>query len=70
MMLGDFNASVDVFDPANGLWHGTVDRHGIAERNFASEELLQFCESNQLTVMNTCFEKKPVHHGTWVHPAT
>ena len=70
VMLGDFNAGVGVFDPANGLWHGTIGRHGIAERNFAGEEFLQFCESNQLTVMNTCFEKKPVHHCAWVHPAT
>ena len=70
VMLGDFNTRVGVFDPANGLWHGTVGRHGIAERNFAGEEFLQFCESNQLTVMNTCFEKKSVLHGTWVHPAT
>ena len=36
---------------------------------FVGEEFLQFCESNQLTVMNTCFQKKPIL-GTWVHVAS
>jgi len=31
--LGDFNA---VSDPTNGLRHGTIGRHRIAERNFAA----------------------------------
>ena len=47
-----------------------LELHGIVERNFAFEEFLQFGESNQLTLMNTCFEKKTMHHGTWVHLAT
>ena len=61
MMLGDFNARVGVFNPADGLWHGTIGRHGIAERNHADEEFLQFCQSYQLTMMNTYFQKKPVY---------
>ena len=40
VMLGDFNARVGVFNPANGLWHGTIGRHGIAEINFAGEQFL------------------------------
>jgi len=56
MMLGDFNARVGVFDPAEGLWHGTIGNHGIVKRNLAGEEFLQFCESNQLTVLNACFQ--------------
>ena len=47
-----------------------LELHGIVERNFAFEEFLQFGESNQLTVMNTCFEKKTMHHGTWVSVET
>ena len=70
MMLGDFNARVGVFDPAEGLWHGTIGSHGIVKRNLAGEEFLQFCESNQLTVLNTCFQKKLIHLGLWEHPAT
>jgi len=31
MMLGDFDARVGVFDPAEGLWHGTIGSHGIVE---------------------------------------
>ena len=48
------------------LWGG----NGIDERNEAGEELLQFCALNQLIVMNTWFQKKTVHYGTWMHPAT
>ena len=70
VMLGDFNARVGMFDPADGLWHKTIGRYGLVERNHAGEELLQFCELNQLTVLNICFQKKPIHLGTWVHPAT
>ena len=70
VMLGDFNARVGMFDPADGLWHKTIGRYGLAERNCAGEELLQFCELSQLTVLNTCFQKKSIHLGTWVHPAT
>ena len=31
--LGDCNARVDMYDPAEGLWHGTTGRHGNDERN-------------------------------------
>ena len=68
VMLGDFDASVGMFDPADGLWHRTISRHGLAERNRAGEELLQFCEINQLAILNVCFQKKSIHLGTWVHP--
>ena len=52
MMLGDYNVRVGVFDdPAEGLWHGTIGNNGIVERNLAGEEFLQFCESNQLTLL-------------------
>ena len=70
VMLGDFNARVGVFDPADGLWSRTIGRYGLTRRNHAGEELLQFCELNQLTVLNTCFQKKSIHLGTWMHPAT
>ena len=70
LLLGDFNARVGVFDPRDDLWNGVIGSHDIAERNLAGEEFLQFCASNQLLVMNTCFQKKFVHYGTWKHPAT
>ena len=72
MMLGDFNARVGVFHPADGLWHGTIGRHEIAERNHAGEEFLQFCESYQLMVMNTYFQKSQYIYtvGSWMHLQT
>ena len=70
VVLGDFNARVGVLKPDDDLWHGVIGRHGIDERNLAGEEFLQFCTVNQLTVMNTWFQKKEVYFGTWLHPAT
>ena len=42
----------------------------LDERNMAGEEFLQFCAVNQLTVMNTWFQKKDIYFGMWMHPAT
>ena len=30
---------------------------------------MHFCTLNQLTVMNTWFQKKYIYYGTWMHPA-
>ena len=27
-----------------------------------------FCEINQLSIMNTWFQKKKQHYGSWMHP--
>ena len=70
VVLGDFNARVGVLKPGEDSWHGVIGRHGLDERNLAGEEFLQFCSVNQLTVMNTWFEKKDIYFGTWMHPAT
>ena len=43
---------------------------GLGTCNEAGERLLELCAINNLTIMNTWFKKKPVHLGTWVHPAT
>jgi len=34
----------------------------------AGEDLLQFCEINQLSVMNSFYKKK--YYGTWIHSGT
>ena len=70
VMLGDLNARVGVLKSGEEEWQGVVGKHGIDERNEASEEFLQFCALNQLTVMNTWFYKKNICYGTWMHPAT
>ena len=47
-----------------------IGKHGLDERNEAGEQLMQVCALNELTVMNTWFEKKRVQYGTWMHPRT
>ena len=61
---------VGVFNPQDELWHGVVGKHGFEDKNLAGEEFLQFCECNQQSVMNTCFQKKPLHYSTWMYPTT
>lgn len=71
MILGDFNARVGVLKTGDDLWHGVIGKHGIDERNLAGEELLQFCAANELTVMNTWFQKKDIiFFGTWMYPCS
>ena len=70
VVLGDFNARVGVLKAGDDSWRGVIRKHGIDERNLAGEEFLQFCAVNQLTVMNTWFQKKDTYFGTWMHPAT
>ena len=48
-------------------WNGVRGVHGVGRMNEAGEDLLSFCALNELTIMNTCFEKK-IHKLTWQHP--
>lgn len=64
LLLGDFNARVGVLKLGEEEWQGVVGKHGLDERNEAGEEFMQFCALNQLTVMNTWFQKKSIHYGT------
>ena len=45
-----------------------LGKHGVGVCNLAGEDLLQFCEINQLSVMNSFFKKR--YYGTWIHPGT
>ena len=38
VLLGDFNARVEVLNPDNGLWGGIIGKHGGSERNTAGED--------------------------------
>ena len=69
ILLGDFNARVGVLDH-NDLWSGVLGRYGLSEQNIAGEELLGFCASNVFSIMNTWFQKKEIHQGTWSHPSS
>ena len=68
-LLGDFNACVGRRDPGSDLWQEALELHGLSERNEAGEEFLEFCATNKFTIMNTWFQKKEIHLGTWMHPA-
>ena len=70
VLLEDFNAHVGRHDPWSDLWQEALGLHGLSERNEAGEEFLEFCATSQFTIMNTWFEKKEIHLGTWMHPAT
>ncbi len=63
VLLGDFNARVGMLKPNEEEWRGVLVKHGLDERNEAGEQLMQVCVLNQLTVMNTWFEKKRVQLG-------
>ena len=73
VVLSDFNARVGVLDDRSDLWRGVLGRHGLPERNQAGEVLLEVCAINELSIMNimnTWFQNKSVHQGTWTHLAT
>ena len=81
VILGDFNARVGSCDDCvrpgsvgaddgGSAWGSVLGRFGLGSCNQAGEELLLFCATNQLSVMNTFFCKRPSRRGTWTHPAT
>ena len=70
LMLGDLNAHVGVRDRSSELWSDVLGCFGIDDHNQAGEDLLNFCDLNQLSLMNTWFQKDSFRYGTWTHPAT
>ena len=61
MVLGLYTKlqdTLDKRDPESDLWSGALGIHGLDECNQASEEFLDVCATNQLTIMNTWFKKK------------
>ena len=70
VVLGDFNAKMGLLKPGEEEWRGVVGKHRLDERNEAGEEFMQFCALNQLTVMNTSFQKNNIYYDTWMHPST
>ena len=70
IVLGDFNARVRKGERVDDVWKGVRGRHEIGTCNEAGEDLLEFCAVNNLTIMNTWFQKLEVHLATWKHLAT
>ena len=71
IVLGDFNARVGVgTGSADDVWQDVRGRLGVGNCNAAGERLLMWCATNQLSIMNTWFQKPDFRRGTWKHPAT
>ena len=70
VVLGDFNARVGKREEGRDVWRQTGGKHGLGSCNEAGERLLELCAVNNLTIINTWFEKREVHLATWKHPAT
>ena len=55
LLLKDFNAHVGIRDRASGLWSSVLGYFIIERGNQAGEDLLNFCDLNQLSIMNSWF---------------
>ncbi|CAH2088651.1 unnamed protein product [Euphydryas editha] len=47
---------------------GTVGKHGLGERNDRGDRLVQFCQDQDLVIMNTYFQLPPRRLYTWTSP--
>ena len=72
LVVGDFNARVGSSERWEDslMWDGVRGCHGAGKMNESGEALLSFCALNELTIMNTCFEKKNINKYTWQHPGS
>ena len=66
-MLGDLNAHVGVQDRSSELLSNMLGCFGIDDRNQAGKDLLNLCDLNQLSLMNTWFQKDSFRYGMWTH---
>ncbi|XP_072933758.1 uncharacterized protein [Epargyreus clarus] len=63
IILGDMNAKVGRREVK-----GTVGKHGLGERNDRGDRLVQFCQDQNLVIMNTFFQLPPRRLYTWTSP--
>jgi len=68
LMLDDFNARVGYRKSDDDVWSGVLGYYVLYVRNQAGGDFLSFCEINQLSIMNTWFQKSQ-YYGSWIHPA-
>ena len=66
-MIGDFNVRVGGSDrhEDDPMWDKVRGYHGVGKMNESGEELLSYCATNKLTIMNTWFEKRSTLKYTW-----
>ena len=63
IIMGDFNAKVG----QRGDEH-SVGMHGTDNRNERGERLVEWCEMNNFTIGNTCFQQPQRRKWTWKSP--
>ena len=64
LILGDLNSHVGVWDRSSELWSDALGCFGIDDHNQAGKDLLNFCDLDQLSLMNTWFKKDSFRYGT------
>src|SRR3984885_9352479 len=65
VIIGDFNAKVGQRIGGN---KGTMGDHGLGKQNEAGERLIEFCDGNNMSIMNTWFEQPKRRLYTWTSP--
>ncbi len=71
VLLGDWNARVGSRHGSQAdRWEGVLGKHSLGNMNEAGLFLLSFCSMNNLSIVNTFFEKKDIYKQTWQHPGT
>lgn len=62
LVIGDFNAHVG---NDSQTWSGVIGRNGDIDLNNQGRQLLDFCASSSLSIMNTFFQHKNIDKYTW-----
>ena len=65
VIIGDFNAKVGQHKGGDG---DSMGGHGLGKQNEAGERLVEFCEGNNMGIMNTWFQQPKRRLYTWTSP--
>lgn len=65
ILMGDFNAKIGFPRPEE---HLIAKQFGYGIRNNRGQKLMNFASEHKLTIINTCFKKKPSKRWTWKSP--
>nr|XP_026497976.1 craniofacial development protein 2-like [Vanessa tameamea] len=65
ILMGDFNAKIGVLERGE---HMVLKQFGCGKRNERGQRLVDFALEHKLTIINTCFKKKPNKRWTWRSP--
>ena len=63
LVIGDMNAKVGACETSR-----STRRFELGSRNDAGSQLIEFCEANDLMIMNTCIEQLDRRMYTWTTP--